>query len=115
MQSDSRLKVFTSKSVYVRLFQSPVSLCYTGAPTFDTLELTRTLAHETLDRWLTWVDAAEPVPEDARDALAARDLSLRRISAELDPGNKFAAQMFGSELTDRLVRSLWGGVGVSPP
>ena len=115
LQDDSRLKVFTSKSVYVRLFQSPVSLCYTGAPTFETLELTRTLAHETLDRWLTWVDAAEPVPEDAREALAARDLLVRRISAERDPGNKFAAQMFGSELTDKLVRSLWGGVGVSPP
>jgi hypothetical protein len=78
----------------------------------DTLELIRTLAHETLDRWLTWVDAAEPVSEDAREALAARDLVLRRSSAERDPGNKFAAQMFGSELTDKLVRSLWGGVGV---
>lgn len=109
LQSDSRLKVFTSKSTYIRLFQSPVSLCYTGAPTFETLELTRTLARETLDRWLTWVDVAEPVPEDAREALAARDLELRRISAERDPGNKFAAQMFGSELTDKLVRSLWGG------
>ncbi|MEH2288734.1 red chlorophyll catabolite reductase [Nostoc sp.] len=109
LQSDSRLEVFTSKSVYIRLFQSPVSLCYTGAPTLETLELTRTLARETLDRWLTWVDAAEPVTEDAREALAARDLALRRISAERDPGNKFAAQMFGSELTDRLVRSLWGG------
>ncbi|MHC5740449.1 MAG: red chlorophyll catabolite reductase [Nostoc sp.] len=113
LQEDSRLKVFTSKSAYIRLFQSPVSLCYTGAPTFETLELTRALAHETLDRWLTWVDADEPVPEDAREALAARDLSLRRISAERDPGNKFAAQIFGSELTDKLVRSLWGGDRIS--
>jgi hypothetical protein len=113
LQDDSRFKVFTSKSLYLRLFQSPVSLCYTGAPTFDTLELTRTLAHETLDRWLTWVDAAEPVPEDAREALAARDLALRRGSAERDPGNKFVAQMFGSELTDKLVRSLWGGDRIS--
>lgn len=109
LQEDSRLKLFTSKSAYIRLFQSPASLCYTGAPTFETIELTRTLAHETLDRWLAWVDAAEPVPEDAQEALAARDLALRRISAERDPGNKFAAQMFGSELTDKLVRSLWGG------
>ncbi len=109
LQSDSRLKLFTSKSAYIRLFQSPVSLCYTGAPTIETLELIRTLAHETLDRWLTWVDAAEPMPEDAQEALAARDLALRRISAERDPGNKFAAQLFGSELTDKLVRSLWGG------
>lgn len=109
LQEDSRLKLFTSKSAYIRLFQSPASLCYTGAPTFETIELTRTLAHETLDRWLAWVDAAEPVPEDARTALAARDLLLRRTGAERDPGNKFAAQMFGSELTDKLVRSLWGG------
>ncbi|MBN3899079.1 MAG: red chlorophyll catabolite reductase [Nostoc sp. NOS(2021)] len=114
LQSDSRLKLFTSKNVYIRLFQSPVRLCYTGAPTLDILELTRTLAHETLDRWLTWVDAAEPVPEDARDALAARDLWLRRSSAERDADNQIAVRLFGSELTDRLVRSLWGGVGVSP-
>jgi Red chlorophyll catabolite reductase (RCC reductase) len=113
LQEDSRLKVFISKNVYIRLFQSPVSLCYTGAPTFETLELTGTLAHERLDRWLTWVDAAKPVPEDARTALAARDLSLRRISAERDPGNKFAAQLFGAQLTDKLVRSLWGGDRIS--
>ncbi|MCL6754298.1 red chlorophyll catabolite reductase [Nostoc sp. CCCryo 231-06] len=113
LQEDSRLKVFTSKSLYLRLFQSPVSLCYTGAPTFETLELTRTLAHETLDRWLTWVDAAEPVPEDARTALAARDVALRRICAERDPGNKFVAQILGSELADKLVRSLWGGDRIS--
>ncbi|QHG19556.1 red chlorophyll catabolite reductase [Nostoc sp. ATCC 53789] len=109
LQEDSRLKVFTSKSLYLRLFQSPVKLCYSGAPTLGTLELTRTLAHETLDRWLTWVDTAEPLPEDARNALAARDLLVRRTSAERDPGNKFVAQMFGSELADKLVRSLWGG------
>ncbi|ACC81719.1 Red chlorophyll catabolite reductase [Nostoc punctiforme PCC 73102] len=115
LQDDSRLKAFTSKSAYIRLFQSPASLCYTSAPTLETLELIRTLAHETLDRWLTWVDTAEPVSEDAREALAARDLALRRSSAERDPGNKFAAQMFGSELTDKLVRSLWGGVGIDDP
>jgi hypothetical protein len=109
LQADSRLKVFTSKSVYIRTFQSPVSLCYTGAATVDTLELTRTLVHETLDRWLSWVDAADPVPEDAREALATRDLWLRRTSAESDPGNRVAAQMFGAQTTDKVVRSLWGG------
>ncbi|MFN6464947.1 MAG: red chlorophyll catabolite reductase [Nostoc sp. DedVER02] len=113
LQEDSRLKAFTSKSTYIRLFQSPASLCYTSTPTLETLELIRTLAHETLDRWLTWVDTAEPVPDDAREALAARDLALRRVSAERDPGNKFAAQIFGSELTDKLVRSLWGGDRIS--
>jgi hypothetical protein len=62
-----------------------------------------------LDRWLSWIEEAEPVPEDARAALATRDLFLRRTSAERDPGNQLAAQMFGPELTDKLVRALWGG------
>ena len=40
---------------------------------------------------------------------ALRDLFLRRTSAERDPGNPLAAQMFGAQLTDKLVRALWGG------
>jgi Red chlorophyll catabolite reductase (RCC reductase) len=109
LQSDRRLSLFTSKSLYIRLFQSPISLCHTCSPSEDTLELIRTVAHEMLDRWLLWVDEAEPVPEDARATLAARDLSLRRGIAEGDPDNKLAVQMLGEELTDKLVRSLWGG------
>ncbi|BAY99362.1 red chlorophyll catabolite reductase [Tolypothrix tenuis PCC 7101] len=66
------------------------------------------IAHEMLDRWLVWVEEAEPVPENAREALANRDLWLRRSSAERDPDNQIAVQMFGEELTDKLVRSLWG-------
>jgi hypothetical protein len=109
LQADPRLSSFTSKSLYVRQFQSPINLCYTGSATEDTLELIRTLAHEMLDRWLTWVDEAEAVPEDERAALAERDLFVRRTSAERDPGNKLAVQMLGTQLTDKLVRALWGG------
>ncbi|EKF00769.1 hypothetical protein FDUTEX481_08581 [Tolypothrix sp. PCC 7601] len=32
------------------------------------------IAHEMLDRWLVWVDEAEPVPENTREDLANRDL-----------------------------------------
>lgn len=66
-----------------------------------------------MDRWLTWVDEAEPVPEDARAALANRDLFVRRTSAERDPGNAMAVRLFGAEMTDTLVRGLWGGNRVS--
>jgi hypothetical protein len=108
LQADSRLSPFTSKSLYIRLFQSPINLCYTCSDTEDTLTLIHTLAHDMLDRWLSWIGEAEPVPEDARGALAKRDLFLRRTSAERDPGNQLAAQMFGTELTEKLVRALWG-------
>lgn len=43
-----------------------------------------------------------------RTALAKRDLCMRRISAERDPGNQVAMQLFGSELTNTLVQALWG-------
>ena len=108
LQADSRLSSFTSKSVYIRLFQSPINLCYTCSETEDTLKLIHTLAHEMLDRWLSWIEEAEPVPEDTQAALAKRDLFLRRTSAERDPGNQLAAQMLGAELIDKLIRALWG-------
>lgn len=109
LQANANLTSFTSKSVYVRSFQSPVSLCYTCLPTDDTLNLIRTLAHEITERWLTWVDEAVAISENIRPTLAERDLFIRRSSAECDPGNKMAEQMLGSELTDKLVKALWGG------
>ncbi|MFB2880502.1 hypothetical protein [Floridanema aerugineum] len=109
LQADSRLSPFISKSLHIRLFQSPISLCYTCPPTEDLLALIRTISHEMLDRWLGWIDVAEAVPESMQKALFERDLFVRRSIAERDPGNKMAAQMLGNELTDKLVKALWGG------
>ncbi len=113
LRGNSQLSLFVSKSLYVRQVQSPTHLCYTCSATEDPCGLIHNLAHEMLDRWLSWVDEAEPVPETARTALAERDSCLRRISAERDPGNRMAVQLFGSELTDRLVRALWGDHNIS--
>ena len=109
LRANPNLSLFVRKGVYMRLFQSPINLCYTCAATEDNLALIRTVANEMLDRWLIWVDEAEPVPEDTRDSLAERDLFLRRTSAERDPGNQMVVRMFGEELTNKLIRALWGG------
>ena len=109
LQQEPSLSMYTSKSVYIRQFMSPIRLCYTSPATNDTVNLIRTFANEMLERWINWVDEAEPVAEDIRTALAERDLFLRRSSAEQDPGNKLAEQMFGKELTDKVVQALWGG------
>lgn len=108
LQANSDLTPFVSKSAYIRSFQSPISLCYTCLPNDDTLNLIRNLAHEMTERWLIWVDEAAAVPENMRSGLAERDLFIRRSSAEEDPDNKMAAQMLGTELTDKLVKALWG-------
>ncbi|BAY87417.1 red chlorophyll catabolite reductase [Calothrix parasitica NIES-267] len=110
LQANSDLTPFVSKSAYIRSFQSPVSLCYTCLPNGDTINLIRTVANEMTERWLTWVDEAASVPENMRPGLTERDLFIRRKSSENDPGNQMAAQMLGTELTDKLVKALWGGL-----
>ncbi len=110
LQANPDLTSFISKSAYVRSFQSPVSICYTCSPNDDTINLIRTLAHEITERWLLWVNEAAVVPDNMRTNLAERDLFIRRTSAENDPGNKMAEQILGTELTDKLVKGLWGGL-----
>lgn len=109
LQGDSRLSPFVSQSTYKRQVHSPIGLCYNCPVTKDSLKLIRTVAQEMLDRWLIWVYEAEPVPEAERAALAKRDLFMRRTIAERDPGKELAVQMLGKELTEQLVRALWGG------
>jgi len=67
----------------------------------------RTLAHEMCDRWLVWVDQADPVAEANRSALAERDRHMRRLSAERDSGNAAIAKILGEDFTHQLVRALW--------
>ncbi|MBW4633870.1 MAG: red chlorophyll catabolite reductase [Iphinoe sp. HA4291-MV1] len=107
LRDNPNLSLFISKGLYVRQFQSPAHLCFTCPRTEDSLSLIRTTAHEMCDRWLMWIDQAEPVPQDAQAALAERDLRMRRISAERDPGNAVAAKIFGAQHVDQIVRTLW--------
>ncbi|WP_017653014.1 hypothetical protein [Fortiea contorta] len=107
--ADSRFQQYISKSLYIRQAQSHTSLCHTSEASAETLAVVRGVAHEMMDRWLRWVDEAEAVSEDERAALSERDLIVRRAIAERDPDNQIAVRLFGAEMTDKLVRSLWGG------
>lgn len=109
LQADSRFQPYISKNLYMRQAQSNTSLCYTSQATQENISVAQTVAHEMIDRWLKWVDEAELVPEDAQAALSERDLFVRRAVAERDPDNKIGVRLFGEELTEKLVRSLWGG------
>lgn len=107
LRDRSDLSLFVSKGLYVRQFQSPAHLCFKCPATEDTFALLQTTAKEVCDRWFTWLDHAESVPLDMQAALAKRDLQMRRVSAEYDPGNITAAKIFGSDLANQLVNSLW--------
>ncbi len=107
LRDNTNLSVFVSKSLYVKQMQSPALLCFTGSGTEDSLALVRKTAHAMCSRWFAWVDQAKPVPVDAQLALAERDLRMRQVSAERDPGNAAVAKIFGAEFMNQLVHSLW--------
>jgi hypothetical protein len=109
IRADKRFSPFVSQDLYMRQTQSRTSHCYLVPVSDETLEIISNLGHEMLDRWLSFVDAAPPVPAENRSALAARDLHLRRSISERDPANAIGARLFGEAMTNRLVRGLWGG------
>ncbi|GAA4529022.1 MULTISPECIES: oxidoreductase [Nonomuraea] len=105
---------FTSRAGFIRAGLSPVAHCYSFPRAQDNIDLVAKLLDDRVDRWLTWVDEAEPVPEERRPALAATDLAIRRNIADRDPANVMGVRFFGEELTGKLVRALWGGDRVLP-
>jgi len=107
LRENPDLALFVSKALYIRQLQSPTALCFTCPATQASLSLIETTAQEMCSRWLTWVKQAEPVPVDRQPALAERDLLMRRTIAERDPDNAVAAKLFGTALTDQLIRALW--------
>jgi hypothetical protein len=108
------LEPFVSRSGFVRAGLSPTAFCYMGADAAKMTPLVTELAEEHLERWLGWVDEAEPVPMQERAALAEADEAIRRNIAERDPANVMGDRYFGVETTQHLVRALWGGDRVLP-
>ena len=108
MQRESEFKPFVSRDLYTRVAQSPCSICYGAPDSKANVALIRQYAHAQIDRWLAWVDSAPPVPEEQQAAQAARDLMIRETICERDPANIVAVNLFGEELANRLVRSLYG-------
>lgn len=109
LRNDPRFSPFVSKTLYMRQSVSQTGHVYLTKPTQEMVDVLRNLSHEMLDRWLKYVDDAEPVPAEERAALAARDLHIRRAIAERDPANPIGAKLFGEQMAERLVRGLWGG------
>jgi Red chlorophyll catabolite reductase (RCC reductase) len=105
---------FTSRTGFIRASLSPNVYCYSFPRAQQHIDVVRELLDARVDRWLRWVDEADPVPEADRPALAATDLAIRRNIADRDPANVMGVRYFGEETTGKLVRALWGGDRVLP-
>jgi hypothetical protein len=109
MQQDKRFMPFISQSAFVRFAVSPIGLNFISPPnTPGTVEKFDELANAHFDRWLNWSNEKDEVPTEKRAEIAARDLAIRKNTAELDPANVVVEKIYGKELVDGLVKGLWG-------
>lgn len=109
MDRNSDFVPFVSRDLYTRVAQTPCSVCVSAPVSDDNLAFIRSQSMDQLERWLGWVEAATPVPEARRQALASRDLFVRRTICQRDPANVVVEKLFGAELGQFLVDTLWGG------
>ncbi|MBB5873341.1 hypothetical protein F4553_006775 [Allocatelliglobosispora scoriae] len=109
LRNDPEFEYFVSRAGFIRASLSPTAYCYSFERSERNIGVVRQVLTDYVDRWLRWVDEAEQVPADEREAQAATDLAIRRNIADRDPANVMGVRLFGQETTDKLVRALWGG------
>ncbi|MET7962713.1 oxidoreductase [Micromonospora zamorensis] len=114
LRNDPAFDYFVSRAGFIRASLSPTAYCYSFDRSPENIEKVSQVTHAHVDRWLRWVDEAEPVPAEERAALAETDLRIRRNIADRDPANVMGVRYFGEETTNQLVRALWGGDRVLP-
>lgn len=105
---------FVSQTLYIRQSVSHTALCFVCERRPDTQARMLELAEGRLEQWFGFLDEGHPVQPSDRAALAERDLAVRRNVAVRDPANIMGVRYFGEEMTERLVRALWGGDRVLP-
>ena len=106
LQAHEAFKPFISRDLYTRVAMTPTAVAYGAEPVEANIALAEQVALRRLDRWLAWVDAAEPTPLEARAAIAERDHRVRINICERDPANAVAENLYGKDMADRLVSTI---------
>lgn len=86
-----------SHGTYMRALTNPSTQSLTGDLNDGNVALLETYIRQMVERWLGWIDAAEPVPEELRATLQHNDFIVREMGYARDPMNKLAAQVFGED------------------
>ncbi len=81
----------------IRGMQSPVCSSYITELTDEHIDQCEAYLEKFVDRWFGWIDEAEEVPMEERDALQAYDFQYRDYTNRSDPMNVLAERVFGAE------------------
>ncbi|QFU76489.1 red chlorophyll catabolite reductase [Halioglobus maricola] len=114
LQEDARFNPFISRDLWTRVAMTPTAVGYTAGKDPAILEKVKGISLSRLDRWLKWVDEAEPTAPADRPAIAARDQLIRKTTCERDPANNLGDRLFGKEAAEAMVATLWGGARTLP-
>lgn len=107
-RSDPAWSWSVSHGTYMRAVLSPIGYSFMAPDDSENLATMKARVDARFERWLRLVENAEPVPEEKRAALHARDRLVRELCYTLDPMNKLAAAKMGEELTEKMVRLRYG-------
>ncbi|WND03545.1 hypothetical protein QGN29_04055 [Temperatibacter marinus] len=97
-----------SHGTYMRALNNPSTQSLSAELTDENIDILEAYAYKALDRWLGWLDRAEPLPQEVRAERQRQDHIMRRLGYELDPMNKLAENVFGKEMIDDLVTTRMG-------
>jgi hypothetical protein len=81
----------------IRGMQSPVCSSYITALTDEHLDQCEAYLDKFVDRWFRWLDEAEELPPDRRDAQQQYDFTYREYTNRSDPMNVLVERTFGAE------------------
>jgi len=88
---------------YMRALTNPTTQSLTGELNHANLDVLEAYVNGKVDRWLNWLDGAQPVAEDERAALQQSDFTIREMGYARDPMNKLAVQVFGEDMVDTMI------------
>lgn len=107
-RGDDRFTWSVSHGTYMRSIISPVGHSYTAERSEGVLDALGERVGARFERWQGYLDAAEPVPEEQRGQLSARDHFLREHIYRLDPMNALAARFMDQDMVERLIEARFG-------
>jgi len=94
----------------IRSMQSPVCSSYITELTDEHIDLCEVYLEKFVDRWFGWVDEAEKLPVDKRDAQQEYDFTYREFTNRSDPMNVLAERIFGPEQSRHMLDRRGGRV-----
>lgn len=108
LRSNENFHWSVSHGPYMRALVNPATQSLMGELNHDNIDILEAYLHEMVDRWLAWLDNAEPVPENERAELQRNDHIIREMGYARDPMNKLAANVFGADEVDNMIELRMG-------